>query len=46
MEVGWDGDEEDLPIAVVAPETELATALVSLALDVGEMTGRDVWTDD
>ncbi len=42
MEAGRDCNEKDLPIAVVAPETEIVTALVSLTFDVGEVSRRDV----
>jgi hypothetical protein len=42
MEVGWDGDEKGLAIAIVTAETELAALLVSHTLDCGEMGRRDI----
>jgi hypothetical protein len=42
VESSWDRDDEDLGIAIVAAKPELAALLLSLALDFGKMTGRDV----
>jgi len=42
MEGGRDRNKENMTIAFISAETELATSLVSLTLDLNELTRRDV----
>jgi len=42
VEIGRDRDKKDLPITIVAAETELAASPLSLTLDFGKSVRRDI----